>query len=159
MSLINQKHQTLLVCGENYTDLKDVCIEKNIVTIFPFGVWGPKMRGCIKVLQKECFRKYMCTHLPHFICGNTVEIMYHILSRILSFETGVMAGGHNFCGLLLAERLEGLTQEDTESTCKDSNKPLTEQITLFTNSISTPCQALGYTPEAAKLARKEVLEC
>ena len=85
---------------------------------------------------------------------DSVQIMHHMFSRILSFETGVMVGRSNFGGKPLAERLAKLTLEDIESANEDNGKPITEQITLFTKSIGTTCRALGYTPEAAKLARK-----
>ena len=104
--------------------------------------------------QKECLRKYLRTSLSHFIRGDTVQIIHHMFSRILSFETGVMVGRGNCGGVPVAERLGKLTEADINSANKDNNVPLTERMALFTKSLSTTCRALGYTPEAAKLARK-----
>lgn len=154
MNLIHDNSPTLLACGGNYANLKHVGIENFLVTIFPFGVGGPKMRRRTKVSQKECLRKYLRTSLPHFMRGDTVQIIHHMFSRILSFETGVMVGRGNCGGVPLAERLGKLTEEDINSANEDNNVPLTERMALFTKSLSTTCRALGYTPEAAKLARK-----
>ena len=104
--------------------------------------------------QKECLRKYLRTSLPHFMCNDTVQIIHHMFSRTLSFETGVMVGRGNCGGVPIAERLGKLTEADINSANEDKNVPLTEQMALFTKSLSTTCRALGYTPEAAKLARK-----
>ena len=54
MHLNHDNSPTLLACVENYSDLKDVGIENLLVTIFPFGVGGPKMQRRTKVSQKEC---------------------------------------------------------------------------------------------------------
>ena len=154
MNLIHDNSPTLLACGGNYANLKDVGIENFLVTIFPFGVGGPKMRRRTKVSQKECLRKYLRTSLPHFMRGDTVQIIHHMFSRILSFETGVMVGRGNCGGVPIAERLGKLTEADINSANEDNNVPLTERMALFTKSLSTTCRSLGYTPEAAKLARK-----
>ena len=103
INLIHQSHPTLLACGCNYANLKDVSIEKFLVTIFPFGVRGPKMRRRTKVSQKESLRKYMRTSLPHFMRGDTVQIMHHMFLRILLFETGAVVGRSNFGGKPLTE--------------------------------------------------------
>lgn len=143
MNLIHQKQPTLLACGGNYFILKDIGIENCVVTIFPFGVRGPKIFCWTKVSQKECLRKYMRTSFPHFMCGDTVQIMNHMFLRILSFETGVMVGWSNYGGKPLAEPLAKLTQEDIESASKDNSKPLTAQMAFFTRLNLTTCWALG----------------
>ena len=52
MNLIHDNPPTLLACGGNYANLKDVGMENFLVNIFPFGVGGPKMRRRTKVSQK-----------------------------------------------------------------------------------------------------------
>ena len=64
-----------------------------------------------------------------------------------------MVGRSNSGGKPLAERLAELTKEDIESSSSENDKPLTERMALFTQTIATTCRALGYTPEAAQQAR------
>ena len=89
--------------------------------------------------------------------GNTVQIIHHMFLRILLLDTGVMVGCGNCRDGPLAERLGKLTEADINSANEDNNMLLTEQMALFTKSLSTTCRALGYTPEAAKQARKRGL--
>ena len=44
-----QKYPKLLTCGGSYANFKDVGIENFHVTMFPFGIGGPKMRHQTKV--------------------------------------------------------------------------------------------------------------
>ena len=67
----------------------------------------------------------MHTSISHFIHGDTIQIMHHMFSRILSFETGVMVGCGNYGGEPLAERLSKLTPEDIESANENNDKPVT----------------------------------
>ena len=78
--------------------------------------------------------------------GDTVQIMHHMCSQILSFETGVMVGRGKYGGEPLAKRLSKLTPADIESVNENNGKLVTERMALFTKSISTTCRALGYTP-------------
>lgn len=86
--------------------------------------------------------------------GNTVQILAHMYSRILSFVTGVMIGRINSGGEPLTEHLAELTKEDIERASEDNDKPVTDQMDLFTKTIATSSRSLGHTPEASKLAGK-----
>ena len=68
----------------------------------------------------------MRTSLPHFMRGDTVQIIHHMFLHMLLFETGVMVGRGNCGGVPLAERLGKLTEADINSANEDNNMPLTE---------------------------------
>ena len=139
INLIKQKQPTLLACGGDYANLKNVGVENFLVTIFPFGVGGPTMKRQTKVSQKECLKKYLRTLLPHFMRGDTVQILAHMYSRILSFKTGVMIGRSNSGGKPLAERHAELTKENIESASEDDCNLVTDHMALFTKNIETSC--------------------
>lgn len=81
--------------------------------------------------------------------------MYHMFSRILSYETGIMIGCSNYGGVPLAERLVGLTTQDIESASYENNRPLTKKMDLFTKALSISCPALSHAPKAANMAPRE----
>ena len=152
-SIIGGNNTTLLVYHGNYINLKDVGVENFLITVFPFGVGGPEMKRCNKVSRKECLKKYLRTSLPHFQQGDAVWIMYHMFSKILSYETGIMIGRSNYDSTPLAKRLAGLTTQDIKSASEENDITLTKNMKLFTNALSTSWRALVHTPEAAKMPR------
>ena len=65
--------------------------------------------------------------------------MYHMFSRILTYETGIMIGCSNYDGVPLAERLSGLTAQDIESASEENNRPLKKE-TVYQNTVDAlPC--------------------
>ena len=92
------------------------------------------MKRQTKVSQKECLKKYLTTSLPHFMWGDTVQVLARMYSRILIFETGVMIGRSSSGGKPLAGQLAELTKEDIESASKDICNPVTTCMALFTKN-------------------------
>ena len=141
--------------GGNYVNLKDVGVEIVLVTVFPFGAGDPEMKRRNKVSRKESLKNYLRTSLPNFQRDDTVWIMYHIFSKILSYETGIMIGRSNYGSTPLTERLAGMTTQYIKSASKENSTSFTDKLKLLTKALSTSCRALVHTPEADKTPHRK----
>ena len=85
-----------------------------LVVIFPCGV-GQQMKRCAHVFDKDFLKNTTELHCCIFLQGDTVHIMFHMVLRVLTYETDIMIRRSNSGGVSLAEGLAQMTTQDIGS--------------------------------------------
>ena len=86
--------------------------------------------------------------MPQLMRDYVVAVLSHIYSRQLLFKNRVIMSQGIVYGVPLGKHLATMTTEDF-----DPKSPTKRNDNLMAG-VSTACRTLGYTPEAAKFARR-----
>jgi hypothetical protein len=82
--------------------------------------------------------------------GDVIAVLNHMYGRQQAYKSGVMTLRTVSNGVSLGETLATMTKDDFTA-----NSQTSPNYQAFVKGLSTSCRALGYTPEAAKYARRE----
>ena len=154
LAMFQRSAPTLLAHGGTYAKNTDMKIENILPFAFPFGIGGPKMERRVKVSLELCIQVYLRLSLKQFMEGPTILVLNHIFNRQMSYKTGVMTCRSTIDGVPLGEKLSTLTKEDFDQISNNNNDNLNATTKSFLRAISTTCNAMGHTEQAAKHARR-----
>lgn len=153
-ALMNKTAPTLLVYGGNRTNLREADVEDVLPLVFPYGLGGPKSNRRTKINTVDCLKRYMRTANPAMMRSDAIFIFEHILERHITYTTGVMKLRNRINGVPTGEIIGKIgLQKFTEALDNPENDP-NSLVTLLTKTVTTTCQAVGHTEDAAKYARQ-----
>ncbi len=110
------------------------------------------MKQRVKVSLQLCIQLYLQLSLTQFMEGPTILVMNHIYNRQLSYISGVMTCRSTVNGVSLGEKLSKLTVQDLEKIQENNTDNLHDNTKGLLKAISTSCNTMGNTGEAAKYA-------
>jgi hypothetical protein len=92
--------------------------------------------------------------MPQFMRSEVVLVLEHMFARHISYKTGIVKLQSNIGGQKVGDILGNCTVEDFKKILEnEEDNSLSEPAKQLMKSISTTCQALGHTEDAAKFAR------
>ena len=149
---------TLLFHGGEFANERDVPITSMFPVQFPFGQGGADVDRRNQVATKECLKHYFRLSLPQMQRPDFILVVASMYNRILSFETGFIQCQSNYHTESLALRVCELTSGEIAQAAKrkDDGLPVSGTAGKFFNAISTACQPVGHTNEAAALGRRKM---
>jgi YHS domain-containing protein len=154
-AIVNGTPPTLLVYGGKRTNLREADIEDVLPFAFPYGSGGPKTKRRVNVSLDACIKRYFRTAMPQFMRSEVVLVLEHMFARHISYKTGIVKLRSNIGGQKVGDILGNCTVEDFKKILEnEEDNSLSEPVKQLMNSISTTCQALGHTEDAAKFARR-----
>ena len=154
-AMLQRSPPSVLVSGGNFANIREMNIEDVLPFSFPFGLGGMNMTRQVKVSDALCIQHYMKLSLGQFMESETILILYQMYNRIKSYMNGVMTCRSNIDGITLGERISNLSMKDLEQIKNEKTDHLNDTSKEFLKAITTSCSAMGHTPEAAKLARRD----
>lgn len=101
-----------------------------------------------KVSKEACIQRYFRTAMCQLQRADVILVLHHMYCRQMSYRSGVMTCRNMMNGIPLGETLAAMTADDFHPDSTSS------KFQAFLKGVSTSCKALGYTPEAAKFARR-----
>jgi YHS domain-containing protein len=154
-AIVNGTPPTLLVYGGKRTNLREADIEDVLPFAFPYGSGGPKTKRRVNVSLDACIKRYFRTAMPQFMRSEVVFVLEHMFARHVSYKTGIVKLRNNIGGQKVGDILGNCTIEDFKKILEnEDDNSLSGPVKMLMKSISTTCQALGHTEDAAKFARK-----
>ena len=154
-AIVNGTPPTLLVYGGKRTNLREADIEDVLPFAFPYGSGGPKTKRRVNVSLDACIKRYFRTAMPQFMRSEVVFVLEHMFARHVSYKTGIVKLRNNIGGQKVGDILGNCTVEDFKKILEnEDDNSLSGPVKMLMKSISTTCQALGHTEDAAKFARK-----
>jgi hypothetical protein len=154
-AIVNGTPPTLLVYGGKRTNLREADIEDVLPFAFLYGSGGPKTKRRVNVSLDACIKRYFRTAMPQFMQSEVVLVLEHMFARHISYKTGIVKLRSNIGGQKVGNILGNCTVEDFKKILEnEEDNSLSEPVKQLMKSISTTCQALGHTEDAAKFARR-----
>ena len=154
-ALLKHDSPKLFVYGGNRIRPHEADLEDVIPLAFPFGTGGPKFKRRTKVSMEECIKKYMRTALPQFMRSEVIFVMQHAFSRQLSYKTGLIKLRNKIGGRDAGDIIGNTSTGSFLRSIQQRNENQDDPMVALMNTISTSCEVLGYTEEAAKRARQK----
>lgn len=155
-AMLDKTSPTLLVSGGNYANLREVLLENVAVLQFPYGKGGPKMkrRNALSVL--ETYKHYCRLSLKQFFRGDFLLILMHMFNRQQCFKTAMIKCRSTTLGSTLGEKISLMEPEDLTRAMnqREGGQPDNSTAAQYLRAITTSCQPVGYSPEAAKVNRR-----
>lgn len=153
-ALLKNHSPQLFVYGGNRKRPHEADLEDILPLVFPFGTGGPKFKRRTSVSVEECIRCYMRTALPQFMRSEVIFIMQHAFSRLKSYNSGIIKLRSKVGERDAGDLIGNTTPRAFLHSIQHRNENYSDPMTALTMSISTSCEVLGYTEEAAKKARQ-----
>jgi hypothetical protein len=86
--------------------------------------------------------------------SDVIFIMEHILSRHITYKTGIMKLRNKINGEPTGDIIGKIGLEKFAQALDNINDDPNNPVNLLTRTVETTCQAVGHTEDAAKLARQ-----
>jgi hypothetical protein len=153
-ALLKNHSPKLFVYGGNRVRPHEADLEDILPLAFPFRTGGPKFKRRVKVSIDECIKCYMRTALPQFMRNEVIFIMQHAFSRLLSYKSGIIKLRNKIGERDTGDLIGNKSPKAFLRSIQQRNENHSDPMAALTRSISTSCEALGYTEEAAKKARQ-----
>lgn len=153
-ALLKNHSPKLFVYGGNRVRPHEADLEDILPLAFPFGTGGPKFKRRVNVSMDECIRCYMRTALPQFMRSEVIFIMQHAFSRLQSYKSGIIKLRNKIGERDAGDLIGNTTPRAFLQSIQQKNENYNDPMAALTRSISTSCEGLGYTEEAAKKARQ-----
>ena len=154
LAMLKDEKPTLMVYGGDYKRSLELNVEDLLPFAFPYGMGGPKQNRPTKVSFESCIQRYARLASREFMRGDAVLVLHHMYARQLSFKSGVITCRSNIGGTTMGERFANLSASQLQSMLEKKETDLDTETRQLIKGISTSCRSLGYTPEAAKHARR-----
>jgi hypothetical protein len=92
--------------------------------------------------------------MPQFMRSDVIFVMQHAYSRTRSYKTGLIRLRSKIGGRETADIIGNTSSHDFLRSIEQRNEHPGDPMFALTNAVSTTCEVLGYTEEAAKRARQ-----
>lgn len=96
----------------------------------------------------------MRTALPQFMRNDVIFVMQHAFSRLQSYKTGIIKLRNKIGDRETGDLIGNTTPQAFLQSIEQRNRNASDPMVALTKTISTSCEVLGYTEEAAKKARQ-----
>jgi hypothetical protein len=153
-ALLKNNSPQLFVYGGDRVRPHEADLEDILPLAFPFGTGGPNFKRRVKVPVDQCIRCYMRTALPQFMRNDVIFVMQHAFSRLQSYKTGIIKLRNKIRDREMGDLIGNTTPQAFLQSIEQRNRSTSDPMVALTNTISTSCEVLGYTEEAAKKARQ-----
>jgi len=153
-ALLRNNSPRLFVYGGNRVRPHEADLEDILPLAFPFGTGGPTFKRRVKVSVEECIKNYMRLALQQFMRSDVIFVMQHAYSRTRSYKTGLIRLRSKIGGRETADIIGNTSSCDFLRSIQQRNQHPSDPMFALTNAVSTTCEVLGYTEEAAKRARQ-----
>lgn len=153
-ALLKNHSPQLFIYGGDRVRPHEADLEDILPLAFPFGTGGPKFKRRVKVSVDQCIRCYMRTALPQFMRNDVIFVMQHAFSRLQSYKTGIIKLRNKIGDRETGDLIGNTTPQAFLQSIEQKNRNASDPMVALTKTISTSCEVLGYTEEAAKKARQ-----
>jgi hypothetical protein len=153
-ALMKNQSPQLFVYGGNRMQPHNADLEDILPLAFPFGTGGPKYKRRMKVSLEECIKRYMRTALPQFMRSDVIFIMQHAYSRQLSYRSGLVKLKNKIGSRQAGDIIGNASKSDFIRAIQQQSSNSRDPMNALARTVSTTCEVLGYTEEAAKKARQ-----
>ena len=153
-ALMRNRSPQLFVYGGNRVQPHNADLEDVLPLAFPFGSGGPTNKRKVKVSMEECIKRYMRTAMPQFMRSDVIFIMQHAYSRQLSYKTGLIKLRNKIGNTQAGDIIGNASKEQFIRAIQNQHTSPSSPMNALARTVSTTCEVLGYTEEAAKKARQ-----